>query len=284
MKRMIRNSVTAIFITILSLSSLYGQEGLFPQLKGYKTVSETIVYTPDDLWNYINGAADAYLALGFLELRITEYWKGRRLIKAEIYRFGDDAMAFGMYSLERSPGYDFIQVGVQGYNEDGVVFFYKDRYYVKIMTQSESKKMNESMKELAGLIADRIEGKNEFPALLKLFPSDGLIKNQETYILESVLGHEFLRGAFRATYEIDNDRFDVYFFSCKNTEEASAMAAKLAGDAYTAGDDIFKYVFEDGFNGILHMAQQRERMVIVSGLGSDKTPLADRYINSLLRP
>ena len=139
------------------------------------------------------------------------------------------------------------------------------------------------MKELAGLIANRIEGKNEFPALLKLFPSDGLIKNQETYILESVLGHEFLRGAFRATYEIDNDRFDIYFFSCKNSEEASAMAAQLAGDAYTTGDDVFKYVFEDGFNGILHMAQQRERMVIISGLGNDKTPLADRYINSLLK-
>jgi hypothetical protein len=193
-------------------------------------------------------------------------------------------MAFGMYSLERSPGYDFIQVGVQGYNEDGVVFFYKDRYYVKIITQSESKKVNESMKELAGLIVARIEGKNEFPALLKLFPSEGLLKNQETYILESVLGHEYLRGAFRASYEIDNDRFDIYLFNCKSPEDAAEMAGKLAGDAYTGNDDVFKYVFEDGFNGILHMAQQRERMVIMTGLDSDRTPLAEQYINSLLRP
>jgi len=281
---MIRKSTITIFIAVLSLSGLYGQEGLFPTLKGYKTVNEYPVYTPDDLWNYIDGAADAYLALGFLDLNITEYKKGKKAIKAEIYRFGDDAMAFGMYSLERSPGYDFIQVGVQGYNEDGVVFFYKDRYYIKIMTQSKSKKVNESMKELAGLIAARIDGKNEFPALLKLYPSEGLVRNQETYILESVLGHEFLRGAFRASYEVDNDRFDVYLFNCKSSEEASAMAASLAGDAYTPGEDIFKYVFEDGFNGMLHMAQQRERIVIVSGLGTEKTPLADRYINSLLRP
>ena len=281
---MIRRSIITIFITVLTLSGLYGQQGLFPMLKGYKAVNEHPVYTPDDLWNYINGAADAYLALGFLDLNITEYKKGKKSIMAEIYRFGDDAMAFGMYSLERSPGYNFIQVGVQGYNEDGVVFFYKDRYYVKIMSHSESKKVNESMKELAGLIAARIEGKNEFPALLKLFPSGGLLKNQETYILESVLGHEFLRGAFRASYEIDNDRFDVYFFNCNSTGDASAMAGKLAGDAYTGSEDVFKYVFEDGFNGLLHMAQHRERMVIISGLGSDSTPLAERYINSLLGP
>jgi hypothetical protein len=281
---MIRISIISIFLTVLSFSGLYGQQGLFPQLKGYKAVNGYPVYTPDDLWNYIDGAADAYLALGFLDLNITEYKKGKRSIKAEIYRFGDEAMAFGMYSMERSPGYDFIQVGVQGYNEDGVVFFYKDRYYVKIMTQSESPKVNESMKELAGLIAARIEGKNEFPALLKLFPSEGLLKNQETYILESVLGHEYLRGAFRASYEIDNDRFDVYFFNCKSTVEASAMAGKLAGDAYTGSDDVFKYVFEDGFNGVLHMAQQGERLVIVSGLEGDNTSLAERYINSLLGP
>ncbi len=279
---MIRKSIITIFITVLTFSGLYGQQGLFPLLRGYKTVNEDPVYTPDNLWNYIDGAADAYLALGFLDLNITEYKKGKRAIKAEIYRFGDDAMAFGIYSLERSPGYNFIQVGVQGYNEDGVVNFYKDRYYVKIMTQSESKKVNESMKELAGLIAGRIEGKNEFPALLKLFPPGGLLKNQETYILESVLGHEFLRGAYRVSYETDNDRFDVYFFNCKSTGEASAMAGKLAGDAYSGSEDVFKYVFEDGFNGLLHMAQYRERMVIISGLGRDGTPLAERYINSLL--
>jgi len=281
---MFSRPIITIFIAVISLSGLYGQQGLFPLLKGYKSANTYPVYTPDDLWNYIDGAADAYLALGFVDLNITEYKKGRNVIKAEIYRFGDDAMAFGMYSLERSPGYDFIQAGVQGYNEDGVVNFYKDRYYVKIMTQSDSKKVNESMKELAGLISGRIEGKNEFPALLKLFPSEGRLKNQETYILESVLGHEFLRGAYRVSYETDNDRFDVYFFNCKSTVEASAMAAKLAGDAYTGSEDVFKYVFEDGFNGLLHMAQYSERMVIISGLGRDGTPLAERYIDALLGP
>ena len=49
-----------------SFHHLSGQEGCFLTLKGYKTVSDYPVYTPDDLWDYINGAADAYLALGFL--------------------------------------------------------------------------------------------------------------------------------------------------------------------------------------------------------------------------
>jgi hypothetical protein len=278
----LRKYFIAAAIFTVSLSVMSGQE-LFPVLKGYKATSDYPVYTPDDLWDYINGAADGYLAMGFIDLNITEYVKGRDRIKAEIYRFGDDTRAFGMYSMERSPDYRFIQTGVQGYNESGAVNFYKGCYYVKIMTHSKSPRVNDRMLELAGLISSRIEGKNEFPSLLGLFPREGLIQNQETYVLESVLGHEFLRGAFRSSYEVEGDHFDIYLFSCKSSDEASAIAGELAGDAYTPGDDVFKYVFKDGYNGVLHMAQQGDRLVIVSGLDNDSTPLAERYIDMMLR-
>jgi hypothetical protein len=266
----------------LALSAVTSGQQLFPAMKGYRVIDEYPVYTPDDLWDYINGAADGYLALGFKELQIREYVKGKKKIKAEIYRFGNDSRAFGMYSMERSPGYDFIKAGVQGYSEQGLVHFYKDRYYVKLMTHSGSAKVNEKMRELALLISGRIEGSSDFPALLGLFPSGGRLMNQETYLLESVLGHGFLRGAFRASYELEGDRFDIYLFSCEDEKDAALMAASLAGDAFDASEEFFKYAFEDGYNGVLHMARRGNKMVIVSGLGFDKTPVAERYIASML--
>jgi hypothetical protein len=278
---MIRKYLLTIIFTVLPVTGLMSQQ-LFPNLKGYRINNDYPVYTPDDLWNYINGAADAYLMLGFADLEIREYVKGRNSIKAEIYRFGDDAMAFGIYSMERSPGYAFIQVGVQGYNEEGAVHFYKDRYYVKIMSHSHSPKVNESMLELARLIASNIGGKNEFPSLLKLFPEEGLLKNQENFLLESVLGHEFLRGAFRASYEVDGDRFDIYLFSSVNPAETDAMAAALAGDAWSDDEETFKYAFEDGFNGMIYMARMGVRLVVVTGLSIEKAPMAERYIMLML--
>lgn len=262
---------------------LTAQQNLFPALKGYRTVNEYPVYTPDDLWNYIDGAADAYLALGFIDLNITEYVKGKKTIKAEVYRFGSDVLAFGMYSLERSPDYNFIPVGVQGYYEEGVVNFYKDRYYIKLMTQSKSAKTNDDMRQLAGLIAGRIEGKSTFPSMLEVFPAEGKLANQETYLLESVLGHEFLRGAFRASYNLNNDRFDIYLFDCSSSEEASAMAGRLAGEAYRGGEDVFKYVVDDGFNGLLYMALSGRRLIVISGLDRNGMDLAERYIDMMLK-
>lgn len=276
-----KNAIIAVALLTVTVNSIQGQQ-FFPELKGYRISSDYPVYTPDDLWNYINGAADAYLMLGFTELNIREYVKGRNSIKAEIYRFGDDSQAFGIYSMERSAGYRFIPVGVQGYNEEGAVHFYRDRYYVKIMSHSGSSKVNEAMLDIAGRISANIGGSSEFPALLKLFPAEGLLKNQETYLLESVLGHEFLRGAFRASYEVSGNRFDIYLFSCSNPADAAAMATGLAGDAFSADEEIFKYAFEDGFNGVLHMARKGGMLIVVSGLPFDKTPLAERYISLML--
>ncbi len=278
---MIRRYILSAILLTVTVSFLGGQQ-LFPELKKFRSVSDYPVYTPDDLWNYINGAADAYLALGFIDLNIMEYVRGKTSIKAELYRFGDDSRAFGIYSMERSPGYNFIPAGVQGYNEEGVVHFYKDRYYVKIMSNSRSKKVNASMLELGGLISSRIEGSTEFPALLKLFPAEGLLKNQETYLLESILGHEFLRGAFRASYEIEGDRFDIYLFNRDDPAETAVMAERLAGDAWSPNEEVFKYAFEDGYNGVLHIARNGGRLVLVSGLSFEKSDLAERYITKMI--
>ncbi|MBE0667845.1 MAG: hypothetical protein IH593_09270 [Bacteroidales bacterium] len=278
--RLLVSVLTALF---LFSSAAEGQYTVFPQLKKYRSVSDYPVYTPDYLWDYINGAADAYLALGFMDLRINEYVKGKNSVKAEVYRFADDAQAFGIYSLERSPGYRFISTGVQGYTEEGVLNFYKGKYYVKIMTHSGSAKVNEMLTVLADKIAEGIDGSNEFPALLRSFPAEGLLKNQETFLLEGVLGHEYLRGAYRASYEVEGDRFDIYIFNTESPAEAASMAARLTDTpAGGSNDEIQKYVHKDGFNGLLYIVCKGDRLVVISGLESDKTLLADRYLNMIL--
>jgi len=260
-----------------------GQAIEFPALKGYKAVSDYPVYTPDDLWDYINGAADAYLALGFEDLHINEYVKGKNKIKAEAYRFLSDAEAFGIYSLERSPGYEFITTGVQGYVEEGVLNFYKGEYYIKLMTHSKSKKVNDSMRALGDKIAEIIPGTSEFPELLGAFPAEGLLKNEETYLLDGVLGHDYLRGAFRATYETGGDRFYIYIFNFKSAEEAAAIAGKLTETPVSsAADEAEKYVITDGFNGVLYAARKGNRLIIISGLDANKTAVAERYLNMVL--
>ncbi len=97
--------LTFIFFSTASMA----QDIVFPQLDGYKMKTNYPVYVPENLWDFINGAADNYLANGFVDLHVAEYKKGKAVIKLEIYRHSDNTMAFGIYSSERSPSFRFVE-------------------------------------------------------------------------------------------------------------------------------------------------------------------------------
>jgi hypothetical protein len=174
-----------LFLTIL-IKSASAQEFTFPELSGFKKVTNYPVYGPENLWNFINGAAENYLSYGFQDLHVAEYKKGRNVIKLEIYRHNNNTMAFGIYSSERSPSFRFMNLGAQGYIADGAINFFKGNYYVKIRTYSKSEKILKSNESLALKVANMLEGDSEMPVVLSQFPEIGKKLNEETYINESV--------------------------------------------------------------------------------------------------
>ena len=100
-----KNKFLFTFLLIILSGSASAQEINIPDLKGFKKITNYPVYTPENLWDFINGAADTYLAYGFVDLHVAEYKKGKNVIKLEIYRHSDNTMAFGIYSTERSPSF-----------------------------------------------------------------------------------------------------------------------------------------------------------------------------------
>ena len=136
-------------LLILLFGSASAQEFMFPELQGYKKNTDFQVFAPDNLWDFINGAAETYLAYGFVDLHVAEYKKGKNVIKLEIYRQSDHTMAFGIYSTERSPSFKYMKLGSQGYSADGAINFFKGNYYVKIRTYSKSEKTLQAAESLA---------------------------------------------------------------------------------------------------------------------------------------
>ena len=177
------------------------QDIKMPELKGFKKTTNYPVYLPENLWDFNNGAADTYLAYGFINLHVVEYKKGKSVIKLEIYRHSDNIMAFGIYSTERSPTFHYVNLGSQGYIADGAINFFKGSFYVKIRTYSKNENTLKSAELLAHEVNDLIKSGKEMPSALSLFPTTGKKVNEETYINESVLGHKFLNKAYKANYE-----------------------------------------------------------------------------------
>ena len=269
------------FISLGSVS----QELVYPSLKGFKLKTEYPVFVPENLWDFINGAAENYLAYGFIDLNVAEYKKGRNVIKLEIYRHNSNINAFGIYSSERSPSFRFINLGAQGYIADGAINFFKGDYYVKIKTYSKKEKVLQAEETLAARVAGMLEGEASMPAMLSEFPAEGRKLNEETFINESVLGHSFLNKAFRAIYQVGNDVFAIFISEGSSPEEANRTAetyvASTGISPVATGDS--KFMLLDGFNGTVFLAWKDRRIVIISGLAKDQADIADKYTSEILK-
>jgi hypothetical protein len=281
-----KNKFLIVFLMIYLSGGVFAQEIKLPDLKSYKKTFEYPVYLRDNLWDFIDGAAETYLAYGFIDLHVAEYKKGKNVIKLEIYKLSDHTMAFGIYSTERSSSFHFQQLGSQGYmTSDGAINFFKANYYIKIRIYSKDENTLKSAELLASSVSDLLPGSTEMPSALSLFPQTGKKTNEEIYINESVLGHKFLSNAFKANYESGNDVFSVFIIDNKTTEETrKTVEAYLTATGSDAMDsDTGKYMVKDGYIGTIFLAWKEKRIVIISGLSKDQSETADRYTSEILR-
>jgi hypothetical protein len=280
-----KRTVLTVFLLVMLFVYATAQEFSMPELQGYKKISGYPVFTSETLYNFIDGAADKYLSFGFIELHVAEYKKGKNVIKLEIYRHGDNSMAFGIYSSERSSSFRFLNLGAQGYKTGGSINFFKGNYYVKLRTNSKNEKILQAEESLAQRVSDMLPGDSKLPSLLTRFPETGKMRNEETFISEGVLGHKFLSKAYKAVYVVGSDNFSIYLF-----EKISGDEARKSVDAFlkSAGIDLSegdtgKYMLTDGYNGTIFLAYKENEIVIISGLAKDQTAVADQYSSEILK-
>jgi hypothetical protein len=280
-----RNRIISGILLIVSTGLLSAQELQTPDLKGYKKITSYPVYRPENLWDFIDGAADTYLAYGFIDLHVAEYKKGKNVIKLEIYRHSDNVLTFGIYSTESSPSFHFLNLGSQGYSTDGAINFFKGNFYVKIRTYSKNENTLKSVEILARNVADLIQGASGMPSSLALFPAEGKKINEESYINENVLGHKFLNKAFKANYQSGTDAFSIFIIDNNTPDDAKKIVDTYlsAAGTDTVDSDSPKYMLKDGYNGTIFLALKEKRIVIISGLSKDQSDLADKYTSDILK-
>ena len=163
-----------------------------------KPQAEPSFYKPDTLYQYIDGAADVYLLYDFRLLLHQDFKAGAADMTADVYDMGKPEDAFGIYSAERSPKYNFIPVGAEGYRSKGVLNFCQDHYYVKLSGSGAS--VDAQLDQLAHTLSTRIGGSRTAPPLLVKLPQLHRVKHSEQYIRKDPLGHAFLAPAYLVTY------------------------------------------------------------------------------------
>ncbi len=228
---------------------------VFPEIKGWKLVQEYPVYYPENLWDYINGAADAYLSYLFVDLHIAEYVNPEgTIIKAEVYRHKAPEYAFGIYSIERTPEYDFQEYGTQGYAEESLVHFITRDCYVKVTTNASGEEVRQIVPVIARKVAESLGDPGPMPKPLQLFPEKNKVGNAEKFIADNFLGHQFMKRVFTADYLVGDEDFILFFMEKDSPEECKeVIKAYYAFTGQTEPLQEGTHTITDKYNGTLYV-------------------------------
>jgi hypothetical protein len=165
-----------MFLLIMTMMPLPGYDSnFFPSVvRGWTLAAAVESRTPENLYQYIDGASELYISYGFTELISRKYERpGQPEIVADFFDMGSPANAFGIFAhSQEKPEKD---IGQDSEYLDGLLRFWKGRFYVALLCSPETPESRPAIMELGRRLAASIPVAGERPALLALLPSPGLI-------------------------------------------------------------------------------------------------------------
>ena len=192
------------------------------EIKDWKKEGSARQFVGERLYEYINGAAETYHPYNF-KLVVTQDYKNKdKSLVVDIYEFSDPQNCFGIYSMERDPKYNFINIGVQGYIEGNALNFWKGKYYIKIVTFGKTN-IKEDLNAFAKIVDKKIPGTFKEPDAVDLFPKNNLVKNSVKYFSQDMMGYSFFRNGFIADYTEGNNKYQIFLFDASKTRNAKQL-------------------------------------------------------------
>lgn len=273
---------------LLSKEEATSLTGLLPKVENWKYSEEPLNFIPGNLFEYINGAAEIYIAYDFKELVVGQYQKEKGVEEAslsiEIYDMGNEKNSFGIYSAERFSESIFIPVGNQGYLEEGTLNFVVGRYYIKLLCFDCGEKSDEILKSFSSQIVSRVKDKGQFPSILNHFPREGLLQNTEKYILRNFMGYSFLHDGYVANYKLDDQEFDCFIIEGKNEEDAQNMLKQYLEKKSNTEikETSMGYLLKDRYYHNIFLARSKNHICGVMKIKDEFQELGVRYLRMLL--
>jgi len=204
-----KNYLLVMLLIILIINPLKAVD--FPDIKGWKPTSEIMTYNPENLYEYINGAADQFLDYGFQLLKTRDFSKGDLTVTIDIYDMGSQINAFGMYQTERPTDTKGLSIGAEAIiSPPYQCLLLKGSYYIKVNV-FEGEIAESTGKSLLESIANAVPGMNQIPEVLALLPSKNKMKGSEGYTNVGYLGLTELTNCIHAKYADNNEKEFQYF-------------------------------------------------------------------------
>ncbi|HMB22917.1 MAG: DUF6599 family protein [Chloroflexota bacterium] len=165
----------------LPLDTLLPADGSIP---GWDAPDAVLIYERDNLYNLVDGQADAFFAYGFEQVAVQRYQNtAGTCLNVEIWQLANPADAYGLFhsGMAGQPA----AIGVEGDSDPGRrLAFWQERYFVSLTTLEAIP--DETLWTFAKEIAQRLPSGGECPTIVKRLPAEGLVENSALFFHEEI--------------------------------------------------------------------------------------------------
>lgn len=232
-------------------------------------------FTADNLFELIDGAADGFVTYGVQQVVTADFAQEGTGYQAviEIYQMKDPLNAYGKYSEERNPDYQFLQVGNEGYSGGTSVNFWTGQYYVKITAFEEKDAIRQELLKLAQSVARKVTAPGAEPPEVAWFPKENQLAHTTVYLPRDVLAQSYFTNGFEARYKagakesklivIGLDSADAARDALTRYRQAVSKSGKNVRELKAPGDGGFAGT--DSFYGNLAAVRSGRHIVVALG-------------------
>jgi hypothetical protein len=189
-----------VTIVAVSLFSCTDQESDFPEVDGWTQSGEVSTYDADNLWEYINGAAELFIEYDVQTCMTADLTAGDLVVTVDLYDMGTPLNAYGVFKREHpSPGTSIPGAAEVAIAPPYQALLLKGSTYAKV-NAIEGELTPESGRELLEALARALPGQKGYPSELELLPQTGIVAGSEGYKRQAFLGLTELSHCLYADY------------------------------------------------------------------------------------
>ena len=207
-------------------------ESLLPDYQspdGQRWNMELDHYTPDNLYEYIDGEAELYRDYGFLRAVSAYFYRpdnDLQAFTADVYDMGTALNAFGIYTRYSRPELQYGNIGTEAMISTANIRFYQDRYFVQLNVSVLDTVLAAAIQGYARKIAKLLPPGKPVTET-GIFPAERIQPHTVKYITKGFLGEETFTNSFSAQCRINGEISTLFFIVFPSQDEAQKATQRF---------------------------------------------------------
>lgn len=206
--------------------------------QGMKPMTPSEVFTPDTLFEKINGKAELYLSAGFKQLlcqRIQSDHDPELWMEVFIYEMETASNAFSVFSTQRREGGMPTGLSDFSYQTENAFFLAQGPFYLEVIGSQANPEMKQFITSfLKHFIKNAVSDKGAFSEI-SLFPDTCSDPNRISMIPSNAFGFDKLDNVYTSRCMVDGKELMIFLSNRGSSENARKLADEYGSFLKTFG-------------------------------------------------